>query len=465
MNGRAYYNENDPFAAQWLRNLIAAGHIAPGDVDERSIVDVRPGDVRDYTQCHFFAGIGIWSSSLRDAGVRDTDHVWTGSCPCQPFSAAGQRGGFADERHLWPAFFHLIKECRPAIVLGEQVASPDGLQWLDLVSSDLEGTGYAVGAADLCAAGIAVAAGETEVGQPTLEWIRGAVQSCPDPFLAAELRDYAEWFDREAGIGPAHIRQRLCWMAYASGQRRQQIGSRASGDEATHGWQSNGDHVIAGDGATRSMADADEGQCGRIADREGRQSNRAPAGWQQGYGEFESGRATGWLADSTSDGRREERAVAGRFAAGDRTQGLTTGLVPSGAAFGLADSDGRNAGAEWQQSSGQHGQQPQDCTVGAWCGSARVMGDANDTRSQGRSEHRDGADQWLARPTSLAGWTRADWIICADGKARPIEPGTQPLAHGQSNRVGRLRAYGNAMHRAKITQFILAADEAIGALP
>jgi hypothetical protein len=38
----AYYNEIDPYAAQWLRNLISAGHIAPGDVDERSIVDVRP---------------------------------------------------------------------------------------------------------------------------------------------------------------------------------------------------------------------------------------------------------------------------------------------------------------------------------------------------------------------------------------------------------------------------------------
>ena len=47
MNGRAYYNENDPFAAQWLRNLIAAGHIVPGDVDERSIVDVRPGDLAE----------------------------------------------------------------------------------------------------------------------------------------------------------------------------------------------------------------------------------------------------------------------------------------------------------------------------------------------------------------------------------------------------------------------------------
>jgi DNA (cytosine-5)-methyltransferase 1 len=61
----------------------------------------------------------------------------------------------------------------------------------------------------------------------------------------------------------------------------------------------------------------------------------------------------------------------------------------------------------------------------------------------------------------MAFFSDADWILCTDGKARPIEPGTFPLAHGQPNRVGRLRAYGNAMHRAKITQFILAADEAI----
>lgn len=27
----AYYNEIDPYAAEWLRNLIHAGHIAPGD--------------------------------------------------------------------------------------------------------------------------------------------------------------------------------------------------------------------------------------------------------------------------------------------------------------------------------------------------------------------------------------------------------------------------------------------------
>jgi len=37
----AYYNENDPFAAAWLRELIAAGHIMPGYVDERDVRDVR----------------------------------------------------------------------------------------------------------------------------------------------------------------------------------------------------------------------------------------------------------------------------------------------------------------------------------------------------------------------------------------------------------------------------------------
>lgn len=148
-----YYNEIDPYAAQWLRNLIAAGHIAPGDVDERSIEDVQPDDLSPYTQCHFFAGIGVWSHALRLAGWDDDRPVWTGSCPCQPFSAAGKGRGTSDERHLWPAFHHLIRERGPAIVFGEQVASKDGLGWLDLVQADMEATGYAFGAVDTCAAG------------------------------------------------------------------------------------------------------------------------------------------------------------------------------------------------------------------------------------------------------------------------------------------------------------------------
>ena len=146
----AYYNEIEPYAAQWLRNLIEAGHIAPGDVDERSIVDVRPGDLSGYTQCHFFAGLGGWSYALRLAGWPDDWPVWTGSCPCQPFSVSGKRKGFADERHLWPVFQRLIQVGRPPVLFGEQVArAPD---WLRLVRGDLVEMGYAVGAIPMEAA-------------------------------------------------------------------------------------------------------------------------------------------------------------------------------------------------------------------------------------------------------------------------------------------------------------------------
>jgi DNA (cytosine-5)-methyltransferase 1 len=149
-----YYNEHDKFAAAWLRELIADGQLPPGDVDERDIQDVRPTDLAGYAQCHFFAGIGGWKLALMRAGWPDNRPVWTGSCPCQPFSAAGKRAGTADERHLWPSWFWLIQQCGPATVFGEQVASPDALVWLDIVQPDLEGAGYAVGVADMCAAGV-----------------------------------------------------------------------------------------------------------------------------------------------------------------------------------------------------------------------------------------------------------------------------------------------------------------------
>ncbi|HBW3369532.1 TPA: DNA cytosine methyltransferase [Klebsiella pneumoniae] len=177
MSAAAYYNEIDPFAAQWLRNLIAAGHIAPGEVDERSIEDVTPDDLRGFTQCHFFAGIGVWSHSLRLAGWPDDRPVWTGSCPCQPFSAAGKGDGFADERHLWPHFFHLISERRPQHVFGEQVASGNANTWFDLVQADLEGVGYAFGLV---------------------------------PFTSA-------------GIGAPHIRERAYWVAESAGEQCQKL--------------------------------------------------------------------------------------------------------------------------------------------------------------------------------------------------------------------------------------------------
>jgi DNA (cytosine-5)-methyltransferase 1 len=153
VNG-AYYNEHDAFAASWLRGLIARGLIAPGHVDERDVRLVQPEDLRGFDQCHFFAGIGGWSYALRLAGWADARPVWTGSCPCQPFSSAGKGEGFADSRHLWPAWFRLIRECKPPVVFGEQVASKDGVAWLDHVATDLETVPYAFGAADLPAAGV-----------------------------------------------------------------------------------------------------------------------------------------------------------------------------------------------------------------------------------------------------------------------------------------------------------------------
>jgi DNA (cytosine-5)-methyltransferase 1 len=150
----AYYNEIDPYAAQWLRNLIKAGHIAPGDVDDRSIKDVRPDDLKGYEQCHFFAGIGGWSIALRLAGWSDDQRVWTGSCPCQPFSVAGKGKAQSDERHLWPAWFNLIKSVQPPVVFGEQVAGAIAHGWLDDAFDDLEGQGYETAACVLPACSV-----------------------------------------------------------------------------------------------------------------------------------------------------------------------------------------------------------------------------------------------------------------------------------------------------------------------
>ena len=139
----AYYNEFDPFAANWLRELIKDGLIAPGVVDERSITEVIPSDLSEFTQCHFFAGIGGWSIALRLAGWPDDRPVWTGSPPCQPFSVAGNKKGTDDDRHLWPAFFDLIREQAPPTVFGEQVASAIRHGWFDDLQTDLENQNYA----------------------------------------------------------------------------------------------------------------------------------------------------------------------------------------------------------------------------------------------------------------------------------------------------------------------------------
>ncbi|MDR6431032.1 DNA cytosine methyltransferase [Brucella pseudogrignonensis] len=359
----AYYNEFDPKAAAWLRELIKAGHIAPGDVDERSIVDIRPADLVGYTQCHFFAGIGVWSYALRRAGWPDDRPVWTGSCPCQPFSAAGKGDGFADERHLWPHFHWLIQNCRPAVVFGEQVASKDGLGWLDLVQADLEGSGYASGAVDTCA----------------------------------------------AGFGAPHIRQRLYWVAYSPGIRR--VGRR-SGSEGYEPGQIE---------RSERLRDAD-----RLADANSiEQRQRGGAGSAAGEGfrpELGGCSVDIRLADdelqqrprSTSRGnetreRHEEPAASAGFCSNGRMDNsLSIGRIASG--------NGNNGKHDGQQLASNGGN---------------------------------------GRPGPTNGlWTDADWLHCRDGKWRPVEPGTFPLAHGSAARVGRLRGYGNAIVAPAAQAFI-----------
>lgn len=143
----AYYNEWDKDAAAWLRELIAMELIPAGDVDERSIADVGATDLVGYRQCHFFAGIGGWPLGFRLAGVPDDYPAWSASVPCPDYSVAsnahGGAKGQAGSRHQWPHVRRLARECRPAKIVGEQVASAIGWGWWDEVAMDLEAEGYA----------------------------------------------------------------------------------------------------------------------------------------------------------------------------------------------------------------------------------------------------------------------------------------------------------------------------------
>jgi len=220
-----YYNEFDAYCGQWLRNLGDANEIPCGFVDERSICDVVPTDLRGYRQCHFFAGIGIWARALRDAGWPDEWPVWTGSCPCQPFSGAGKRAGFADERHLWPAWFWHIEHERPDTIFGEQVAGADEVdEWVDLVRTDLEAIGYTFGCVEI----------------------------------------------PSAGFGAANIRARTYWVADANGQRRR---TRHDQFDASANWRNDAERR----GAPSGMGDTNDARLQRHAGNGRDQAKRSIA--------------------------------------------------------------------------------------------------------------------------------------------------------------------------------------------
>ena len=257
----AYYNENDPFAAAWLRELIKANLIAPGEVDERSIEEVQADDLKGFTQCHFFAGIGVWSYALRSARWSDDTPVWTGSCPCQPFSESGKRGGFSDKRHLWPAWFRLIGECRPDVIFGEQVASKDGLAWLDVVSADLEGAGYTIEAADICAAGV------------------GAPHIRQRLYFAAESSSQRREF--LAGLTPGGI----CSEASSEERSQRKSGDNCASDEFvadTSGSRRTGAEQHNGGSPSLSARPEQRVEVGKLADSEA-------AEWRRSIGEDNEG--------------------------------------------------------------------------------------------------------------------------------------------------------------------------------
>mgnify|MGYP006277924389 CR=1 FL=1 len=323
----AYYNEIDRKTAAWLRELIKAGLIADGEVDERSITDVEPADLTGFTQCHFFAGIGGWSYALRLAGWGDGRPVWTGSCPCQPFSAAGKGDGADDSRHLWPTWFRLIRECRPVVCFGEQVASADGLGWLDRVSTDLEAENYAIAAVDL--------------GAP--------------------------------GVGGFHIRQRLWFVADAERPAGRSIVEHRTDDLKEVKERAEGSGGPRERGSIGALDNPERERTERVAGGEGREEC-APSSGRQDEG-------------------RWQLQVINPSATGD---------------VGHSEGEG-------------------------------FQGERREPRTAIRYER----GRFIGLPG--VSWADADWLPCVDGKARPVEPGTFPLAHGIPARVGRLRGYGNAI--------------------
>jgi DNA (cytosine-5)-methyltransferase 1 len=319
-----YYNENDLKAAAWLRELIAAGELPPGIVDERSIADVRKSDLDGYTQFHTFCGIGGWPLALKLAGWPEDQPVWTGSCPCQPFSQSGAGQVDKDERHLWPDFRAAIAECRPPVIFGEQVSGKDGRIWLAGVRADLEALGYGLGAVDTCAAGI----GAPHIRQ-RLYWMA----------YAKHAERWPKYHEHEE----AHRRNRLGGsstagrLADAKGERRQHE-SQVVGVDAEVPRPTESQFGVGGDSHTRRLADPQSGglgingsapgSCGHVDERGEIERLANTNGGITGRGELQSGGKHGLIAQNgkpvervgdTDGSRSQGRGLQPRSDAGQRS--------------------------------------------------------------------------------------------------------------------------------------------------
>ena len=96
-----------------------------------------------------------WPQSIEHGNIKETDFniyrgridILTGGFPCQPYSAAGNRLGKEDDRHLWPEFARAIREIQPRWIVGENVrglVNWNGGLVLSEVQVDLEAEGYEV---------------------------------------------------------------------------------------------------------------------------------------------------------------------------------------------------------------------------------------------------------------------------------------------------------------------------------
>lgn len=524
-SGDAYYNDVEESACAWLRELMIAGQIAPGVVDNRSILDVQPTDLIGFTQCHFFAGIGGWSLALRLAGWPDHRPVWTGSPPCQPFSVAGEGKGKDDERHLAPKFISLVRACRPGVLFGEQVASsavfgkaakgrrgapasaPDWA-WIDDLSDRLEAARYATWAVDFPSAGV----GAPHIRQRTYFGAVDALRMA-NAHVGRQCGD-----NRGGGTGVAEE---------ACGGMLCPDGAVSLGGMADHhgdGCDQGRERVSATghDGVERDGSAGGVGNPGRArgearvpepSQREKREPE-VPNNGMRGLSGPDAGRShSGGLADCASGGRGEERQDGGGGVGGDSAQGQPAGLGAGGGDFGVADadgttgrenargtpcdenahgaagrnrcepdtdhrsaSDGENIGVAgpWRSFAEWFGACWNDCDGNCTCGNrddapAGWFWDADEgwidivafLNLQRRAANRPAKLDTVRTSTPNSFWSGADWLFCRDGKWRPVEPGTFPLAHGVPGRVGLLRGYGNAINPQQAAVFIEESAQAL----